>query len=574
MYRLNGGVMAEYKLPGTMLAIKNFPLVADLSVSTALESEIYGDPFTAERDSGAGLISRSQAGISLLGIKLDGNLAISAVQEEINWSAGHELSRAIGAFHTGESFSSSPSENILDHKVFFEYSKIFSGRLDAGVYRNPGRQERKWNLMTGLEIPPKKDSANKQSYIPSIGLDFSAVWASGSSDFSEKNYGELWVYSWRPMLVDFGQGEDTRETKTEIVINEKTRPWGGILTLEGKTAFINNINSTRTSNRVSLEIPFNPQTMLLNFKMERGFKKYLMYSGNDVRDEGRKFGEGIKDSLPLWGVFPFYSLFAPKLNDAMDKSLNSSASRELAEYTWFNDLFGISGQFPSFYDFRAFYIPSSAQANIERTLEQKLDTRLDILYLRGNIGFSAINMFGAFGYKPLFKFYQSDEYTGVLETSIAIPAGEQTSYRVQWIAGAGFRGFTGSQLDLSNTITTGSSGWLESLKIDWDIPTKNSLLSIFYRWIARTVKTQSSWLGLSSLMNKPYEQLLKESMEFTFDYTDDYFNWALIFGHESIIRITGQFNFSVFAKIHCSQNKRTENLSFIGTIGTALNVMF
>ena len=574
LYRLNGGLAAEYRLPGTLLAIKKFPLLADFSVSTALESEIHGDPFTQDRDAGSGLISRSNASVSLLGVKIDGNLALSAAPEEFNWNAGHELSWAKGPFQASESFSASPADDTLDHRVNIGFSKLFRTSFNAGVYDDLGRQERKWNLLMGMDPPAPKKSGAKQSYIPAIGMDFTAAWTSKSSSFDNKNYGLLWVESWQPVAPDLGNGADSRETRSIVIINENTKPLGAILTLEGNTMYIKNFSSTRSSNRVGLELPLELKSLALNFRMERGFKKHLQFSGNDVLDEGRKFGEGINDSLPLWAVFPFYSLFTPDLNDSLNKSLRESPSANITEYTWFNDLFGISGSFPVFYDYRAFLVPANASVNIERLLEQKMDTRLDILSLRGSLGFSAINMFGAFGYKPLFNFYQSDEYSSVLETSIAIPVNEEISYRLQWSAGAGFRGFTGAELGFYNTATIGSSGWLESMQIDWTYPRQKSLIGSIYGWIARVLKTQSSWLGLSAMMDNPYEQLLKESLELSFDHSGDYLDWALILGHEAIIRTVGRFNFSVFAKLQCTHSEKTKNLSFIGTIGTTLNVMF
>jgi hypothetical protein len=572
LYRMNAGLMAEYKLPGTILAVKDFPILADLSLSAALEAEIDGDPFTANRETGGGVVSRLNAGITVLGAKITGNLAFNAAPEVFNWTAGHEISRSFGPVSVSEAFSASPSDDTLEHRLQIGLSTIFRARFDAEVYQDLGRQERKWNLALGLD-PPVKPGA-KQTFIPTIGIETSAMWTSKAEELSVSDYGRLWAQSWAPMVPDLGQGAAVRETKTAVIISEKTRPVGATLTLEGNTSFISNLESTRTGNLVRLEIPVETKSVLINFNMERGFKRQLFYAGYNVLDEGKKFGEGITDSAPLWLVFPFYSLFSRDLNAAFDKGLNESPSFKDAQYTSFNDIVGISGRFPAFYDLRAFLIPSGASARIERVLEQKMDTRLDILHLQGNIRFSAINMFGSFGYKPLFKFYQSDDYSSILETSVAIPSDEDVSYRVQWSVGAGFRGFTGGELGFYNTATIGSSGWLESMKIDWNVPRKNSLLSIIYNWIARGVRTQSSWLTLSALMDKPYEQLSKESLELTVDHSGDYLSWSLLMGHESIIRRVGQFNFSVFTKLQCTHSELTKNLSFIGIVGTTLNVMF
>jgi len=578
LYRMNAGATAEYRLPGTLLAIGKTPILADFAVSSAVESELHGDPFTAANnsggsgDSGGGVISRSAAAISLLGVKIDGNFAFSMAQDEFNWNAGHRLSRAFGPFQAGGSFAASPAENTLEHRLTATLTGIFRAGLNAEVYRDAGRQRRKWELALGVD-PPEKNKKGRQSYIPSLSIETSAVWNQANED-TEGNYARLWAQSWEPLLPDLGQAQGSRETKARIVISENTKPVGGILTVEGNTMFIRNIEATRSGNIVRFDIPLDLKKALLDIRMERGFKRHLRFSGRDVLDEAKKFGEGIMDSLPLWGVYPFYSLFSPELNSALDKGLNASPSAAIAEYTWFNDLVGISGEFPTFYNFLAFIVPATAGVNVERVLEQKMDTRLDILYVRGNLGFSAVNMFGAFGYKPLFKFYRSDEYTSALDLAIGIPSEEEISYRVQWSAGAGFRGFTGSELAFNNTATIGSSGWLETLKLDWDIPVRKSLLSGLYDWVAKLSRTQASWLTLSKLMSAPYERLYKETLELTFDHSGDYLTWAVTAGHESIVRIVGRLNFTAFAKLQCTRNDMSGILSFIGTVGTTLNVMF
>ncbi|MCL2879296.1 MAG: hypothetical protein FWF29_03540, partial [Treponema sp.] len=105
LYRLSGGMMAEYNRPGTLAAIRNFPVLADFSASSALESEVHGDPFTGGQDSGSGVSSRSNAGITVLGTKIAGNLAFNAVSGDFNWNAGHEISRSFGPFDAAESFA-------------------------------------------------------------------------------------------------------------------------------------------------------------------------------------------------------------------------------------------------------------------------------------------------------------------------------------------------------------------------------------------------------------------------------------------------------------------------------------
>jgi hypothetical protein len=205
-----------------------------------------------------------------------------------------------------------------------------------------------------------------------------------------------------------------------------------------------------------------------------------------------------------------------------------------------------------------------------------MDTRSDILNLGVSTGFSAFNMFGAMGYLPLFKFYHYDEYTHGYEAIIFLPNNDDDiTWRFKAAYGAGFRGLTGGILNFANTLTVNSNGnWLDIFDAVWTTPTKNSLLSVFYDWAARGISKQKSWSGLSSLLNTNYEQLRRESIEFTIDKSGDYLRWRATAGHESIIRILGRIELTTFFKLRCSEDKNNEILIFDTLLGTTLRVSF
>ncbi|MDR1319031.1 MAG: hypothetical protein LBJ90_05350 [Treponema sp.] len=568
LYRLNGGARLEYSKPGTLLAVKDSPLLTDLSFSTALESEVEGDPFIAETEAYGGVVSRSNAAVSFLKTKLLGNLAFNAAPENFSWNAGHGISRSWGPFSAEESFSMSRDDETIEHRLGLGFSSVVSGRFDTEAYYEEENINRRWNASLGFKAP--------RSYIPSLTIDSAAAWKEKTDMPGEEseNYAQGWVKSWEPMIPDLGGSANTRDTRGLIKLTEDTKPVGAALSFEGSTTFSELNNSTRSFSAAGLGVPVDLGFFGIDFEMGRSFRRHLRFAGENALGDGDKFAESIGDSLPLWGVVPFYSLFTPSLNDAMDKGLRESPSAELADYTLFNDRFGFKVRLPAVYDFRSFFTPVSAGGTIQRMLEQKMDTRIDMLSLGGSLDFSALNMFGAFGVYPFLKFYQGDEFSHTLEAALAIPRDEDLSWRAQSALGMGFHGFTGGELGMGNTLTIGSAGWAESLTLDWTVPTRRSLLSIFYGWIASIAGSQSSWLVLADLMNAEYEQLRKETLELSFSHDKNYLRWDIVMGHESIIRIFGRLNFSVFAKLGISDDELTKALSFIATIGTSLNLSF
>jgi hypothetical protein len=567
-WRFNGGTALAWKYPGVLLEYGDVEVVSDLSLDTAMEGSVRGDPFTSGSEVSGGAVSRSSGNFSLLGAKISGNFAFTTAEDTWYWNGGHGISRAFGPLFAEASFSDSPEELSMDHRVALKFSSVVETGLEGEVYYEDGKLDRKWNGSFRLD--------SLGVWIPSLSFDTALAWIENTSEPSEwlSSYGKTWVKSWDPLLPDAGAEASKRDTRTRIMLKEEFGPAGAELTLEGSTIFSRPGGSTQSGSLVRLDVPLNLGLYHFLFRGERSYRKDLVYTGADVFHEGHKFSEAVKDSLHLWGIVPFYSIFAPGTGDAMDRSVRDSPSAELTRYALFNDRFDLTLQLPGFYDFRSLYVPTAVGTRIERVLEQKLDTRLDVLNLSGNLGFSSVNMFGAFGTRPVFDFYRSDEFNHSFEAAAAFPKNEDPSWRVQSGMSLSFYGFSGGELGLGNTVTAANSGWIESAALEWIVPTRKSLLSIFYGFIARAARTQSSWLTLSRLLDTEFEQLRKETMELVVDFSGEYPQWNLILGHESIIRILGQLNFSVFAKINCSENRQTGILSILGTLGTTLNISF
>jgi len=572
LYRVNAGAAIGYSREGTLLSIGGVSVLSDIYVSTAVESEIRAGSEEQDSQVYGSVINRTGAEISLLGVNISGNFAFTAAQDEFLWSADHAVSKTIGPFSVSETFSASPYEKDANHSFNMSFLSDFYAKFNADALYDLSKLRQKWNLGTGY-IP-------KNELIPSAAITSEAMWTRSGQIEEYENYGEIWVRSWEPLIPDTGNGADLRKTSAQIVITQRTKPVGAILTLEGISNFSSANSLTRSESSLFLDIPLVFERTTVNFRSGRGFKKHLYFSGDDALDDGRKFFESVNDSFPTWGVFPFYSLFAPELKDAMNKGLNDSPSADLAQYTSFNDHFSTAVSLPPVYNLLSFIVPSKFSFRLERVLEQKLDTATDVLNLGGSLGFSAINMFGRLGYSPIFKFYQSDEFTHSVEAVVIMPQNENLSWRVQSVLGAGFRGFSGAVLNFVNTLNLHSGGvysnlyWLESFVADWTAPTKKSFLSVFYNWIAAGAAKQSSWLTLSALLNSDYEQLRRESLELAFDKTGDYLRWSISAGHEEIIRILGKLEFTTFLKLRCTEDLDSEIMIFDALIGTSLRISF
>jgi hypothetical protein len=589
LYRYNGGAAAQWNHPGELLSFRGRPALSDLSLNTAMETTLRGDPFTSEAENSVLAAGRSSGEISFFGTRLRGNLGLSLGKDSPgrggepvrDWNAGHGVSRSFGPLGFRESFADSPPDNTMNHILGLELKLPLSSRLEGEALYQKETLDRKWNASVGFD--PKKISWTPGELFPAVSLTGQAAWSENTREPEDwlSSYGETWGKSWAYLAPDLGEGTKRRDLRGTFSIREEAGPLGAELGFEGLSAFSRPGGNTQSSGMVRLDVPVSIKSYRVVFRGERAYLRTLRYTGDNVLDDLDKAKENLADSLPLWRSPPFYSLFGEDLGDTLNEITDSSFGW-LHEYSSFRDAAGLSFTLPNRFDLKSLIVPHNLGFRLNRILERKLDTPFDILNLSWDLGFSGVNLFGAQGVSPLFRFYRTDEFSHRLEGTIAFPRDEETSWRIQSAAKMDLFGFTGAELDLSNTFTVSGTGkpqppsprWLESLTLDWIVPTKRSLLSVVYGLFTRALRTQDSWLSVVEILDVEYEQLRKESLELALDYSGEYLKTALGLRHESILRITGRLNLSVFAKVECSQDSKTEILSFLGLIGTSLRLSF
>jgi len=558
VYRMNAGTAVEYIKNGTLVSVAGFPVLENLAISTAVEAEGRAESETNDPNLKGSMVNRSGLAVSVLKTELSGNVSFTAAEETFLWDADHSIAKKIGAFYVKEAFYASPQSASAGHTVNMSFVSDFHAKFKADAQYDLSRLRQEWNLDTGYN--PKNE------YIPSLLLSAAAIWTKNDSIDEDENYGKLWLDSWHPLVPDTGEGALTRKTNTRIVLTQRTKPLGAVITLNGLTNYSDANTAIRSENSAFLDVPLVFDKLYFNFRAGKSYKRQRFYSSEDVVDDGGMFFKSAEEGLNFWQVFPFYSLFADELNSAMDKI-------EIDQYTAFNDHYSARVNLPNRYNLSSFFVPSRLSFRIERILEQKMDTRTDTLNLGGSIGFSSINMFGAAGYRPIFKFYQSDEFSHGIEASVIIPKDEEIKWGINSVINASFIGFSRGLLNYVNILTLRSDDyWTESLAVNWEIPTQKNILSVFYDWVLGSIERQK--FIRSSSINSNYEQLRKVSLELVLDKSTDYLRWSVVAGHEEIVRIIGRMNFTTFIKLRFSEDLYTDIFMLDAMLGTTLRVSF
>ncbi|MDR1596376.1 MAG: hypothetical protein LBR99_01600, partial [Treponema sp.] len=430
-FQTNLGGSVEWVQPGTLISYRDMPVLKDLTLSTALETGLRGNPFTRETsdlspaESGpggfAGLESRSRGNIHFLGAQLEGNLTLALSGDNQNWSAGHAISRAWGPFSFRESFSDSPLDAAMLHGFGMELTtKLYSG-VESNLKYEDEKLERQWQAALGMNDSPGLPLG--------FSLQPSAKWTEISIGRGLANYGKTWVQSWPDMVIDAGFDAHKREAGILFKTSLTTKPLGAELFLEGLSNFTKAAPLTQSETRGRLEFPLSLGAYRLRFLEERYFRRNLRYGGDDISDDLSKFTEALGDSLPLWYAVPLYVFFDPAWGTGINAAQEKSDSADLFDAGLFYDKFAFTLYLPERFGLSSFFLPREIDAGITRTLEKKLDTSLDMLSYNTSLDFSSLNIFGALGAVPLFSFYQTDEFRHTLIAAVNVPKNEAVSWR-------------------------------------------------------------------------------------------------------------------------------------------------
>lgn len=567
VYGLNAGAAVAWAHPGALIAFQNRPILGDITLRAALEGVVQGDPFTNPAGKPSyGTVTRSYGELTLLGARLQGNYSLSAAPNALFWNGGHELSRSWGPFRFHELFALSPDDKALTHRLDLNLAGPIRSRLTGTARYTDTKFERYWQASALVEPGPDR--------VLGASIEGNALLSKpGEGPAGLDRYAEAWLNSWKPLLPDSGRDAQNRQFQGILKVPLALKPVGIEFSADGAAGFSAPANTARSETLGRLDFPFAFGEYQGLLRGERSFKRSVFYPSADALEDGSRYYESLWDSRNLWVSLPFYSLFAPALEDTMENALSEAAAADITEYGRFTDAFQVSLRLPDAFGLKTLWIPRHIETKLSRNLERKLDTRLDVFTIASALTFNSVNLWGAFGYMPVFSFYQ-DEFTHRLEGSLALPRNDALTWRFQDELLLSIYGFTGAEFTLTNTLTLTADSRVESLEIAWTAPAPQSLLGILYIWLSDKARDMSAWPALSHLANTAFERLRKETLEATIESSQDVLRTAFTLGHESIIRILGRFNWSVFAKLSCAQYYDSPVYSFTGAIGTSLQVSF
>ncbi|MDR2767779.1 MAG: hypothetical protein LBB82_05570 [Treponema sp.] len=572
-YRVNAGTTLEWNHSEALIKSGDRDVLSVLSFNTALETSMRGDPFTSDAENFAGFQSRSTGGFTLFDTKITGRLSLTNSNDLSWWSAGHGISRAFGKLGVSESFDSSPQNEMVNHDLSFSLSTLLHAQGQSKIYFEHERLRRNWNASAG--VTPVLNGH------PGFSLEGNVAYLEKNTEITEwlPNYAETWTKSWLPMLPDRGKGFSnsviqSRDAGGKAGFSVNRTPLGADLSFEG-TSFVSlPLESTQSRSTGRVDLPFTAGPVKGVLRTERTFRRTVFYAGSDLNADMIQWKDSLEDSGPLWAQLPVYALFSSRLDDAMDRTISSYDKNISVENSRFGELLSLSLVFPERYDLASLVVPVNFQGQIDRTMEQRLDTRIDVLTYTASLGFSAINLFGAMGSYPKIKLYQNDELRHSIAGVFSFPKNEDPVWRVQAEQNLGFWGFKGAELSLTNTFTASTPGWTEGAGLYWNIPREKTLLGTLYKNGMNKIAGKNYLPAINDLAASEHERIIRESFEFYIERLDDYTVYSFMLGHESVVRVLGKLTLTGFAKVSFDHNTTTKETAMQLSCGTTLMVTF
>ena len=566
-----GGTLA-WQRKGAVLSAGSRPLVADLATEAAFESSAYGDPFAGGSVNGASVAGRGAAAATVLGSRLSGTLASTTGPAGTTWSASHAAAVPVGPLSVQEAFAFAPNDGSLER----DFGATLSGPLTVAVSGNVDGEAasivRTWQGRLAASVPlggseGGSDAAPKLSAQSAA----SAAWTENEDGAIADlvDYAEAWRWSWRPLTPDEGGGARERALEGTASFAVEARPLGVALTATGNSDYTASSGMTESKSQVGLEFPavFKPVSGKLVF--HRTFSRVMEGDGSGVYHDLELFRTSVRDAFPLWTEPPVRTLWLASLEETLIDAADSGAEAT------FRDSLALSLTFPQAQGPAALVLPVAFQSSVERVLDRTYDTISDSLVTAGSLNFTAINLFGAFGTRPVFNFYQSDEYTHSIEAQAIFGDAASTTWQTTFRQGAAFYGFAGARLGFSNTLIIAQDNWSEGALISWTAPAPKNFVGAVYGVVIEKFKGNKDLPAVADLTASPPIRERRETLEFS--YSDDAeaeAAWSCSLKHESLVRVAGTLTLNAFIQLIAAGSEAAGTFAFTATTGTSLTVTY
>jgi len=425
--------------------------------------------------------------LGFLGLALNARGSVSQ-EDDPSMRGGHELTLPNVSFpiQVADSFDFDPATGSFGRE---DTLSARAGRIaNASVAQKTSWTPPSYLLGEGLLVQEWSGKVSLAESIVSIGIDASNRALPSESAFQGESAGyfDSWIGSFSYALPAFENYSERRAAKATMSVggpsgSPKIAAFSLGTVAEPETS---GGGFRRDTSTMRIDLPLGSRAFAVAPYYSRSWKDKRDGAGSGIVDDAVVAIGDILGTPVYYAGIPFAELISSsRADDFADQT--SSASSEVSEALLSSELgLTLSRQFGSrWYDL---VVPSALSLAFRRELERDGDqvTDTDVWETYGK--WASVNLFGKLGAYPSRLAFDSDEYSGLLKASIAVPRGGgaaetsiQSQFLATWYAGAADR------LDLDNRFTLASEpssgSWSEELKLSLSTRVKRHFLLDLYR---------------------------------------------------------------------------------------------
>ena len=415
-----------------MAAVGDFPILGDITLDG--RAQVVGGTVLSGLDRDNVAVSGSiSAGADLLGLGVDTDWRTTWTESESNWSGSHSL--RIPARSDVFWFEDRFSYGEAVDEVSFSRGNEVNLRIGSGGVRLAAD-----TLYDGISlIQGWGGDTDWRGEHWNAGLDIRYILNTDEEPEPGGGYFTSWIMNYAylaPSDANVSNREAHHELSTGLNFGSFALEWTPELRI--KTASSPDwFQENRWAGTLSMPLTFGSWSVTTSYM--RDLRQTVIpgsYSG--FGDSWSVFADSIGSTLPLIYYVPFRELFGSRDGEKFREATEGMSTADYETELGMNIRRGAGSRI---YDL---FLPSSLDVSMNRLYQRKGDTVGWENEWRGSATFTALNLFGGFGRYPIMPFYNSDEFSTLLQMTLkdfngtSLPEPGDLTVQTNW-------GFTGNR---------------------------------------------------------------------------------------------------------------------------------
>ena len=452
LVRLDGaaGARISWSRPGTIVEARGVPVLRDFAVSQRVNvrSRQFSGATTVPEAAGT-FVSTTSSGITLLGVRLEGDGTLGVHEDETSGELGHRISAPAGESPLlledtfRRTFNRSVPHLGRSNGIIFSTEGVGTHQMRSEAVVQRTRLSQEWRITSETPTPR----------LLTLDSELSLYQNAGGYEIEDENYATSWVASY-PLLLRWTDGRQ-EERRGELALSGRGGPesWGILLDPGGSyTRLPNGELRGDAGARITTEwiVPFglgrtppaapsaeaeeselpgedpefdiSPETPFTPTGRPTGrIAPYYerAYSTRSEDAESGNFGEDLGAyGRQLWTLrYPLTAIPGHEFFLPVEKSPfpDETAALSGAGYT---PVVGLLLERPFGSRIADLYYPSTVDLSLSRAYSREEDAVTDQQTWGVSATAAAVNLFGRQGAYPTFQIYRSDEIRNTVIVTI------------------------------------------------------------------------------------------------------------------------------------------------------------